>query len=135
MAIPLATLADVQARGHSFATVEAEQKMVHLLRLGSLLLRRRFTDLDVRIGQGDPDAETVVDVLVAMVLRAPSVVNPGGIRSESVSDDTYSVTYVATAGSGSDQIGLTAMEAALLAAVDLAPTPVVASARLRPMLS
>jgi hypothetical protein len=134
MALPLATIADVEARGHPVADGDPEARMEHLLRLGSALIRRRFTEIEVRIAQGDPDEETVKDVLVAMVVRASSA-TPEGIRSESVSDDTYSVTYVATAGTGVDQIGLTALEETLLSPVDAAPSPVARSARLRAMLS
>ncbi len=132
MAVPLATAADVEDRGHAICDVTAQQKIEHLLRLGSALLRRRFIDLDVRIGQGDPDEELVKDVLVAMVLRAPSVANPGSIRSETIDD--YSVTYETTAGAGSDMLGITAQEVALLAPVGTAVAP-FGSARLRPMLS
>ena len=135
MVDPFATLADIEERGRPISSFEEGAKLEHLLRLGSALLRRRFATIDTRIAAGTLDVELVKDVLVAMVLRAPSVANPGGVRSETVGDDSYSVTYVATSGTGADEVGLTAQEAALLAPVDEAPAPLAGSARLRAMLS
>lgn len=129
---PLATPDDIEARGHTITDTDKQAKLEHLLRLGSALLRRRFETLDARIADGTLDEELVTDVLVAMVLRAPSIVNPGGIRSESTA--TYSVTYVASAGSGPDELGITAQEEALLAP-DEECVPLFGSARLRAMLS
>lgn len=131
----LATVADIEAAGHPQVSLEEQAKLEHLLRLGSALLRRRFATIDARIADASLDEQTVKDVLVAMVLRAPAVANPGGIRSESVSDDTYAVTYAATAGTGDDQVGITAQEVALLSLIEVEPVPLVRSARLRPMLS
>lgn len=131
MAEPLANIADVEARGHPVA--DLDQQVEHLLRLGSALLRRRFVDIDARITADVDFDQLVKDVLVAMVLRAPSIANPGGIRSESTA--SYSVTYVATTGSGEDEIGITAQEAGLLAPPDADPVPMFGSARLRAMLS
>jgi len=128
---PLATVADIEARGHPVSDFDEVAHMDHLLRLGSALLRRRFATIDVRIANLTLDAELVKDVLVAMVLRSPSVANPGGIRSESVG--AYSVTYAVTSGSGDDELGLTAQEAALLAPAEETWAP-FGSVRLRAAL-
>ena len=131
MPAPLAIVADIEARGVT-VPLEDSAKFEYLLRLGAALLRLRFTTLDARIASGDLDAALVADVLVAMVLRAPVVTNPERVRSESVSPDTYSVTYDGSAGG--DELELTAQEVALLAPRE-EPAPLFGSARLKATLS
>lgn len=135
MATPLATLADIESTGYEPASTAVEQKLEYLLRMGSALLRSRFLTIDARIANGTLDEQLVKDVLVGMVLRTPSAGNTDTIRSESVSDDTYSVTYVTSTGSGEDEIGITAQEVALLAVPTLEPALPYGTARLRAMLS
>lgn len=134
MADPLATVGDIEERGRPVNDLDEQAKLEHLLRLGSALLRRRFETIDARIAAGTLEAELVADVLVAMVLRAPSVANPGGIRSESVGNDTYSVTYEGVSGPGGLELWLTSPEMALLALPGETQTS-FGSARLKAMLS
>lgn len=135
MPAPLATAADIEASGHPVTDTDVEAQLDRLLRLGSALLRLRFDTIDARIANGELDGQLVVDVLVGVVLRAPSFVNPEGIRSESVGDDTYSVTYDGVRSSGGGmELWLTAQDVALLAPLQ-EYVPIFGSARLRPMLS
>lgn len=130
----LASLADIEA-GHQIVDSNEEGRLGLFLRLGSALLRRRFSTIDARIADLSLDGQLVKDVLVAMVLRAPSIVDPERVRSESVSDDTYSVTYAGVKGPSGMEVWITETEAALLMPTDEVSSWSPGSARLRPMLS
>lgn len=134
MADPLALSADIESRGHPIVDDDEQARLEHLLRLGSALLRRRFSTIDARIAAATLDPVLVADVLVAMVLRAPSTVDPDRIRSESVSDDTYAVTYAGVTGPSGVELWLTGQEEALLT-LPTEERPLFGSARLRAMLS
>lgn len=132
MAVPLATVADIEASGRPVTDTDLEAQLDRLLRLGSALLRLRFDTIDARIANGELDGQLVVDVLVGIVLRAPSIANPEAIRSESTA--TYSVTYDGVKGPAGLELWVTDQELSLLASAEES-VPLFGSARLRPMLS
>lgn len=90
------SVADVRARlGRPLSDAEHELAAV-LLEDAENLIRARIPDLDARIGDGRIRRELVVMVEANAVVRV--LRNPGGFRSESAGDYSYTIDTRAAAG-------------------------------------
>lgn len=113
---PLASPSDVAELWRAL-TAEESALATALIRHASKVVRRKITDIDARVTDGDLDADLVAFVVAKMVLRVmqgPSV--PGAKQeSETVGPYTRSVTY--DAALAARHLYLDADDAALLAAL------------------
>lgn len=91
-----ATVADVAARLGRELTEAEKERVGALLDDAETILRTRIPDLDEQVSTGRIPADVVRLVLVSMVLRV--VRNPGGYRSESAGDYSYTVDSRAASG-------------------------------------
>ncbi len=106
----LATSDDVEALYRTL-TVDEENQVEALLRMASAMLRGAVPSVDARIAAGSLDAQTVADVVAAMVTRA--LRNPQGVKQETIGPVSYSTDPRVAAG----YLYVDAAELALLAPV------------------